>query len=250
MSKTEKKVSEFKAADLEDTFKDLTASVICQCTFITDCVGGVPADEPGIRNFVQYQMLLTGDEAEKAVQRIIKEELGEKPVPALKPNGEVDETAELSEQQVYGINVLRHDDHGVWLGNWMIKACLKSAASRNGLFQKKRGSKGDLSEMGRVHAHGISLHELPERVYVKTDSTRFEKFMGRVMTPQGSKSIVHWSEVIPAGATFEFEFRFAGSKISEDEIVALFAVAGNIGIGSVKALERGKFRIDNMRLEK
>lgn len=258
--KDKKKITEYTAQDLEDRFQDLTACAVCRCTLLTDCVGGVPADDQGVKNFVQYQMGLTGVEAEEAAARIMKEEIGESAVKALKPNGEPDETAELKEREVYGINVVRRDEHGPWLGNWMVKACLKAAASRTGLFIKKKGSKGDLSEMGRVLANGASLRNVlkPERIYpfggdtplAGVLATRYEKFMGRVSTSQGSKSIVHWSEVIPAGANFEFEFRFGGDRATQEEIVGLFAIAGNIGLGSVKALERGKFQIDTLRLEK
>ncbi len=252
---------EFQLSDFQKKFEDLTARAICQCTLVTDCVGGQPADEKGVRQFVEYHLKLVGTEAEEAVKRILSEEIGEKDILALKASGEEDEGAELKEREVYGINIVRRDKYGPWLGNWMIKACLKAAASRIGLFKKKLGTKGDLAEMGRAMAYGDSLRnqKRPDQIYVydprisitsKTPvDTHYEKFMGRVTTPQGSKSIVHWSEVIPAGAKFDFEYRFGSTRFTKDDVVGVFALAQNIGLGSVKAMERGKFQIDKMTLE-
>ena len=231
------------AADLEEAYVSLTIRAIAECTFVTDMVGGVPATEEGVRAFVAYQMKLEGDEAEKAAKRIMAEEIGENT-----PN--LGEGEELEEREVYGINVIRHDEFAPWLGNWQVKACLKAAASRVGLFVKKRGSKGDMAEMGRVEAHGLSLlGDHPERIHIIGPATRFEKFMGRVNTPQGSKSIVHWSEVMPAGSEFAFELRVGSLQIKGDDLTKTFAVAQNIGLGSCKAMERGKFRVDRLEIE-
>jgi hypothetical protein len=234
----EKRIIRLTADDLERTYQDMTAQAICECTFITACVGGVPATEDGVAAYVKYQLKLEGEDAAVAVQRIMKEEIGERAIK--QTNGE-----ELPEREVYGINCVRHDQDGTYLGNWMIKACLKAAASRIGLFVAKRGTKGDMAEMGRCLAYGDSLRTDHKRIYIVGEQTHFERFTGNVSTVEGKKSIVHWSEVIPAGSKFSFEYRFVDARINDVHLKQLLAAASNIGIGSVKALERGKFRIDN-----
>jgi len=51
------------------------------------------------------------------------------------------------------------------------------------------------------------------------------------------------------GTTFEFEYRFIPGKIKPDELAQVMALAGNIGLGSAKAMERGKFRIDALEID-
>jgi hypothetical protein len=156
---------------------------------------------------------------------------------------------------VYGLNVLRADDDGGrWIGNWQIKACLKCAASRLGLFVKRQGAKGDMSEMGRLGATGMSLGTYAERIRLMhaggTPYTggQFRKFMGRVNTPQGAKSIVHDSEVAPAGTRFEFELRMPFVKITTEDIARVFAAAQVVGLGSARSMECGHFKIDQLEV--
>ena len=139
----------------------------------------------------------------------------------------------------------------------MIKACLKQSASRLGIFQQKRGTKGDVAEMGTVFAYGISALDprYPQRVYLRNSKgdgpaqTYFQEFMGRVQTPQGSKSVITDSECVNPGSRFEFGFRYAVGKISEDDVADMFACAMVIGLGSAKSFERGKFRVERLTLQ-
>ena len=235
-------------ADLRTRYEDLTNKATATCKLTTELVGGQPAGEAGIRAYVTHHLHLIDEEAEKAVARIMKEEVGEKPVPS--------ETGELDERMTYGLNVIRRDEYGPWLGDWMVKACLKCAGSRLGFFATKKGTKGDMAEMGNVRAVGISAlnPEHPERVYLADDAgasakTYFQKFMGRVQTPQGSKSIVNESECVAPGARFSFEYFWPGKKLTEADVANLFACSMVIGLGSCKALERGKFAIETLDIE-
>src|SRR6266481_735384 len=255
---TEPKVFTFE--DLRVRYESRTARVIAECELATELVGGQNASEDGIRAYVKHHLGLVDTEAETAVQRILREELGERDVPS--------ETGELQEKMVYGINVIRRDAFGPWLGNWMAKACLKAAASRIGLFSQKRGSKGDIAEMGEIRPFGISLATLKnhtgeddarygihQRIHlIAPDSdgpvqTYYKEFKGSVSTPKGRQSIVNTAECAPPGTQFAFEFRYAEDRVKENDIAEVFAIAMNIGLGSCKSFECGKFIIRRLSLE-
>jgi hypothetical protein len=240
------KTRTFSLDQLKGRYQRITASCIAECTLATECVGGVNADENGVRAFVTHHLGLVGSEAESAVARIVSEELGERDAPS--------ETGELKEKLSYGINMIRRDQHGPWLGSWMVKACLKAAASRLGLYAQKKGTKGDMAEMGQAQGYGISLldPEAPYKIYLidkNSDTpatTRFSEFKGRVSSPQGSKSIVNHNECVPEGSRFSFEYRFYDGKLTEDDVADIFASAMVIGLGSAKAFDRGKFSINKL----
>jgi hypothetical protein len=243
------KAQVYSLQDLQQRYRTLTSVVFADCTLATELIGGMPADAAGVRLFVAHHLKLVDQELEDAVKRIMKEEIGERDVPA--------ETGELKEKLSYGISVVRRDANGPWLGNWMIKACLKAAASRLGIFVQKRGSKGDVAEMGQMSANGVSRLDVarPERVYLCDPTgkapaeTYFQSFRGRVQSPAGSKSIVNDCECVAAGSRFGFEFRFYPARIKADDIADIFASAMIIGLGSGKAFERGKFSINSLTFE-
>jgi len=239
-------VKELKFQDLRSIYDSMTSSIRCDCVVSTKLVGGLPADRKALTAFAEHHLKITDPiEREAAVNRILREEIGEKDV--------TPETGEIKEKTVYGVNVVRHDEHGrPFLGNWMVKACLKQAASRVGLFTETRGTKGNMSEAGSVSAIGQSLldPEHPEIIYLinKDGSgpakTYFEEFMGRVQSPQGPVSIIHHSECVEPGSRFSFEFQFLRGGLDEDAIEKTAAMAMICGLGSIRSLECGKFRIE------
>jgi hypothetical protein len=239
-------IKELKFQDLRSLYDDMTSSVRCECTISTKLVGGLPADRKALLAFAEHHLkIVDPQERENAVARMLKEEIGERNV--------TPETGEVNEKQVYGVNIVRHDEQGrPFLGNWMIKACLKQAASRVGLFTETRGTKGNMSEAGSVNAIGVSAQDPnhPEIIYLaqpdseEPASTYFEEFMGRVQSPQGPVSIIHHSECVAPGSRFAFEFQFLRGGLDEDAIEKTLAMAMICGLGSIRSLECGKFRID------
>lgn len=236
----------FTARDLRARYEEMASHSRAECHLTTELVGGVPADEGGMRRFVEHHLGLKGADADAAVHRIKSEEMGERDVA---PEG-----GELEEKLTHGINIIRRDKYGPFLGNWMPKANLKAAASRLGIFVAKKGAKGDMAEMGEILACGISLKDpaCPWKIYLtgpdgeEPAETYFQTFRGRVNTPTGSKSIVNDAESVKAGARFEFEFRYYPGKISMDDLADMFAAAMVIGLGSCKAYERGKYQVDKL----
>jgi hypothetical protein len=232
----------FTYEDLEKRYSEMTASVICSCEAVTPLVGGITAGEPGVRAFIQHQLGITDpEEAQKTFERIMSEEMGERPVPS--------ETGELQERLSYGINVIRRTNLGPYLANHMIHANLKTAMSRLGMFSEMKGTKGNVAEGGVVYPYGISKRDhRPDCVYLMAQdgmpaSSYYEEFKGRVQSPRGSTSIIHHSECVPAGTRFEYEFKFIKGKLKESDIKDLLALSMIVGIGSVKSLGNGKFRI-------
>lgn len=227
--------------ELDAIYEGLCTEVAVEAEFTTELVGGVPADDDRLRGFCKHHLKLEGEELEQALARIKDEEIGE--------HDPTQPTDEVKEKESYGVNVIRRDEHGPWLGTWMIKACIKCAASRMGIFVAKRGSKGDMAETGQLLAAGMSAQsEARDRVHLYTPGkepmfTSFKEFMGSVSTPSGRHSIKHHSEIAPVGSRFAFTFRFPTAKVNVNDVKMILSVIGEIGLGSVKALERGKFKI-------
>jgi hypothetical protein len=253
----------YSASDLETRYQKFTASVTCRCTFVTELVGGQPAGDEQLKAFITHHLKIVDPvEAEKAFKRIKEKEI-EPEYEAAHPFSlakiETDEPQkgheELRELKVYGVNVIRKSEHGPWVGSWMPKACLKAAASRLNLFVEVRGTKGNMAEAGRVEPFYESCIEpkIMDRIYVLNGNgpapTYFKEIMGRVSGPQGSVSIVQHAECIAPGATFSFRFRFLPGKLTEEQVTDVFALAQNIGLGSAKALDRGKFKIEEMEID-
>jgi hypothetical protein len=220
----------------------MTASVICQCEAVTPLVGGMSATDNGIRAFIKHHLGIADEaEAEKTFRRIKVEELGNKPVPS--------ETGELQEQLTYGINVIRRTAIGPYLANHMIHANLKTAASRLGMFSEMKGMKGNMAEGGVVYPYGASLKDdRPDCIYLvdangDSATTYFDEFKGRVQSPKGSVSVIHHSECVPSGTRFSYEFKFIMGKFKESDIKDFLSLSMIVGIGSVKSLGNGKFRI-------
>jgi hypothetical protein len=212
-------------------------------------VGGQPADEAGVRAYVKHHLQIADEkEAEAAVRRILTQEV-ENTTPEL---------GEVPEGKLYGLRAVRKTNGWPYLGDWMIKACLKSASSRLAIFQQILGTKGSFAESGRIRAWKYSLQNSEEPNLVclcKPDEdtpaeTYFREFMGRVQTPGGLVSIIHQSECVAPGSRFAWEFRFMPVRgLTADAIQDVLGMAMIVGLGSARSLERGKFRILSAELE-
>jgi len=240
---------EFNEADLSTLRDERQGVAVVKCMAIRPLAGGVPASEKGVGYFVEHHLGIKPDDPEhaKAVKRIMTDEVGER--------DDTPDRGELTEKKVYAVNVIRRSAKGPFLLEHMAKACFKVAASRLGYFVKVKGSKGDVSEMGTVLAHGPSLQnpERPWEIYlvnrteheakVTPAETEFHEISGTVSNAQGRKSINHHTEVAKEGAYFEFEFRWLDKKLKAKDVAAIIAFMGEVGIGSVRSLEYGGFKV-------
>ena len=180
----------YSQQDLQDRYCKFTEHATAHCIFTTELVGGISADEAGIRAFVKHHLHLPEEQIEAAVRRIMTEEVGERDT--------TPETGELTEKLTYGVNVFRRSPAGPWIGDWMVKACIKAAASRLGLFASKRGSKGDIAEMGRVAAIGDSFlaPDRPEQIYLVDSAGVNLPYQGGVFPGQYGAARLFYYNVI------------------------------------------------------
>ena len=241
-------MTHYTTSDLRAVYSGYCGVATAKCVLTREMVGGQPATEEAVRAFAQHHLHIPeGTGLDAAVSRILREEIGERDANP----GE----GEIKERESYGLNVIRRSEFGSWIGDWQLKAAIKQSASRVGLFVSKRGTKGDVAEMGKVSAIGISLHGPEFQIHLMDESgaspvrTTYQRFMGRVNTPSGPKSIVNDAECAPVGSRFEFQFQWYDNKLTENDIVGIFACLPVIGVGSAKALERGKFDIVELTVE-
>lgn len=236
--------------DFSDIYKKRTGVARGHAQFVTEFVGGQSADEKGMRAFVGHQLGLEGKDADEAVARIMHEELGERE--EVPPEG-----GELTKLSVYGVNEQRRDEQDrPWIGNWMVQACMKQAMSRLGIFQDLK-NKGDFAEAGRVDAWDFSFLDPkhPDRIYILNEDlsgppvTYWKAFKGNVSTPHGPKSIYQTSECIAPGARFAFEYRFLNTHVKEQDIADMLAFGMTMGLGSVRSLQCGRYKLLDAEIE-
>lgn len=237
----------YSQGDMDAILGKRRARARIRCRAIRPIAGGQPAGDKGLRSFVEHHLGLEpgSKDFEDAVKRISEEEIGEVDVTA--------EGGEVETKEVYQVNCIRKSKIGPFLLEHQVKAMLKQAASRMGIFKKKIGSKGDLAEMGTVRAAGASLMDpkRPWEIYLlagskKPAATHWEKISGSVNTPKGKKSIMHHTEVTQEGAEFEFEVDWMPTKLKKADFLALVAAATQIGIGSCQSLGYGKWEVVEM----
>ena len=243
-------MEKFTKEDINARANLFRSRAVVKARFTRPHAGGQPATEVGLEAFVEHHLKLAlgTDEFNEAMARIKNEDIGDRDTT---PEG-----GELDEKATYGVNVIRRDANGPFVLEHMIKACAKVAASRLQYFVKKRGSKGDLSEMTVVRAHGHSLSDQdhPWNIHLtdkdgKPIGTHFDLISGSISTPQGKKSIQHHTEVTNKDAYFEFEYRWPSTKIGKNEILNIFAAMGDIGIGSTRSLNYSKFEVLGVEIE-
>lgn len=246
-----KEKATYNAEDLQAVLEDQRNCARVTVRVLTPIAGGVPAKEDGLKAFIEHHLGISPVDAElfnATLARIQKEEIGERDVKT--------EVGELEMQEVYSVNQLRRSDLGPFLAAHQLNAAIKQSASRLRIFQKKRGSKGDVAEMGTVLAAGDSLQnpDRPWEIYLRKNggpaATSFEKISGSVSSPQGRKSIQHHSEVVEEGAVFVFDFHWTPFKFTNDHMVKTVAGMNAIGQGSCLSLGYGRIEVEQLEFIK
>jgi hypothetical protein len=184
-----------------------------------------------------------GEEAEKAFARIRNEEFP-------KEEEEEAEEGEVKVKKVYSVHMFRRSDKGPFFLGHQVRAVIKQVASRLGFFQKKKGTKGDLSEFGTAVAHGDSLQnpDRPWEIYPRMGkgpaTTHFETVSGCVKTPNGKKSITSETEMVDEGAEYEVLFRYPRDcKLTDEDMIKILGGYEAVGQGSVLSKSYGRVQL-------
>jgi hypothetical protein len=251
---TKRKSITWHADQLQRTFEAHATELRLRCRAVREVVGGQPASRVGIESYLKYQVdpfnVLSAEQRAEMADRIEKEEIG-------KRRNTTPEGGEIQETFTGQITVIRQDPRGHWLGDWMLKAGVKQAASRLGIWSGTRGSKGDMSEGGVVYATGPSLLDpaRPYKIYLRDETgekpaaTDYETFRGSITLPKGERvSIVTNAEVAVPGTMFWWRYLCLGDRVSDEQFELLVAYLGNMGVGSARSQERGKYIIEEATL--
>lgn len=257
----------FDRAQLDARFEELFHYAHVTCRLTTPLLGSQPADEKGIRGFVESYLKLEGQEAEDAIQRIEEQELHKR---RTGEDADVTDTtpagAELETKHTYGVKCHRRSAFGPWIGSWQIKACAKNAATSRDLFVQKRGSKNQMTEMGNVKPFALdetymelthtnydprSIHIFSSEEFNQPAPTAFTRLKGSVSNAGAKMAIMVDSEVIEPGAWFRFVFGWGerATKLTPDDVTDMLLAMQNIGLGSGRSFDSGRFRIEDLRLE-
>jgi hypothetical protein len=237
---------------LRERYEKASGLAIASCRTTTELVGGMPADQTGLEQFVRHHLKVPDEKIAETVSRILTTEMDTPVVVDVTP-----EEGEIAEKAICSVRMLRRSPAGPYIMAHMVKACLKGAASRLRLFERKRGSKGDIAEAGEVTACGCSLAvgEHPFNIHLIGSHpgplpafTYYRSFRGRISSPQGARSIVTQCECVEPGTRFAFAFRYFPKKLTRDDIVSIFSMASVVGLGSAKSFESGKFDIDTLEV--
>jgi len=175
--------------------------------------GGIPRTKELIDNYVSSKFgVVAGDLAEQ-----LKKEV---------------DLLEETEKITTGF---KQENGKPYLCDYQIKAMLKQAANRLKITVKKRGSKQDITD---------GLFMAPKIFLTSKDMTTplpVEDFCGHVMTPQGKRSILKASEYVEQGEA-EFTVKLIKTSVmAKKDLLDCFLLGQEIGLGSNRSFEKGKF---------
>jgi hypothetical protein len=128
----------------------------------------------------------------------------------------------------------KHDAEGYYIGDYIVKAHLKQAASLLRITQKKRGSKDTVKEATFIK---------PEKLYLGKEIGGVDQFCGNVRTPQGDRSILKASQYFER-PEIEFEVWLLAvrtDKFDAADLRICFEFGQELGIGSNRTYETGKY---------
>lgn len=201
--------------------------------------GGIPKSSELIDKYVSSKFGVENtDLAEK-----LKEEVGlrDEEVDNADRVEKLKEEADLKEELEKVTTGFKVKDGEPYISNYQIKAMLKQAANRLKITSKKKGAKQDIVD-------GLFLAD--PKVFLKVNGNLAEQplpteeFAGHVTTPHGKRSILKASEYVEE-AYAEFVVRLIHTSIlSPKELLDCFLLGQEIGLGSNRSFETGKYDLE------
>lgn len=126
----------------------------------------------------------------------------------------------------------RTDEKGVYLCDYQVKALLRESAKTLKYTKTKKGFLQTLQ-------HGVFIK--PRNLHLKKEPDGYEDFCGHVMTMQGKRSILKRCDYV-SQATVTFEVWIVDNgDISDDAFTSMLELAQEIGLGSTRSFQNGKF---------
>ena len=161
---------------------------------------------------------------------------------------------DLEEEMEKSTVIFRRDEIGLYVGSYQIKAMLGQAASLLEITTKKRGSKQTLREgmvlKGR-DKDGVYTQDKVYFIPLKQEADGLETHAGNVSTAQGSRSRLKRLEYVE-GASLRFSMMFLANRIGDDnrskkilvdDIKSCLQHGQELGLGSHRKFEAGKFNV-------
>lgn len=195
-----------------------------RCKFRERIYGGIPKSKELIDNYVSSKFGVENSDLAKQLKK------------------EVDLDEEL-EKISCGF---KQDQGQPYISDYQVKAMLKQAASRLKITTKKRGSKQDITD-GLWVSRRIFFHNGEGTI---KGPLRTEEFCGHVTGPRGKRSILKASEFIE-GAEISITIRLLKVAIlSGKNLKDCFLLGQEIGLGSNRSFEAGKYDLLEFEKEK
>lgn len=136
------------------------------------------------------------------------------------------------------------DEHGVYMPSICIRAGLKSALSRQGLFMAERGSKGEQQVGFFVTPNRLRLYTPDLKPWAHTNLADIAVRPISVTTPQGRRSAIVGFESAPAGSIIPFTINSVGmGKLTWDDIEKAMLQLQHDGLWASRSQGYGQFKI-------
>lgn len=217
---------ELNVKDVKERQKPMYDKFKVKLTFRDRVYGGLPLSKKLVEQYVEAK-LAPGDKA-----------FADKFAEETSPKSEAAKELELINETERITTGFKSDEDGSFIGDYVIKAHLKQAASLLKITQTKRGSKDTVKEALFIKPVAIHLGKEP-------DGT--EEFCGHVMTPTGKRSILKASQYFDKPTiTFEiWVLNVRNDKFNANDLKMCFEFGQELGIGSNRSFEKGKYDLIN-----
>jgi len=143
----------------------------------------------------------------------------------------------------------RDKDGHIFIRDFQIVACMKQAVQVMGITKSKRGTKAVMEAAMRIHPREIVLYSA-ETGEAFTEPTGLEELQGKVMTMQGPRSILSEKEYIEdAVCSFSVDILVSTPQAKEliKAMADIFGVMENVGLGSIRSRQEGKFQVVDLK---
>lgn len=210
--------------------KSIFSHVSVKLKFRDFIYGGIPKDPELINAWIEAKGEMTPpDKKLLNAEESLEEKLSVMQL-SEKEAGEL-----IKEEERVWCGFRRDEKHGLYIRDFMIKANLKEAGTRSRLTFDNRGLKPDLQTALFIYPREISLG--------RKDPDGYVDIAGHVRTMQGERSILKRCDYVKQ-AEIGFYIKYITKGVVNLEMLEiLFELGGEIGLGSVRSMEEGKFDV-------